>query len=67
MADKLAKEAADECCMGRHCDNDLSNDYTQSFKYKYSFPLLDVKGKQFLLITECLHILSSEEICENKR
>jgi len=28
MADKLANEAADECCMGRKFDDDLSNDYT---------------------------------------
>ncbi len=34
-ADKLAKEAADECCTGRLFDYDLSNDYTQKFKYKY--------------------------------
>ncbi len=35
MADKLANEAADECCMGRHFDCDLSNDYTPPFKHKY--------------------------------
>jgi len=35
MADKLANEAADECCMGRHFDDDLFNDYTQPFKDKY--------------------------------
>jgi len=35
MADKLANEAADECCMGRHFDYDLSNDYTQSLRDKY--------------------------------
>ena len=34
MADKLANEAADECCMSRHFDFDLSNDYTQPFKDK---------------------------------
>ncbi len=32
-----------------------------------SFPLLDVKGKQFLVFTECLHILSSKEICEKQK
>jgi len=35
MADKLANEAADECCMGRHFDYDLSNDYTQLFRNKF--------------------------------
>ncbi len=30
----VANEAADECCMGRHFDYDLSNDYTQSFRDK---------------------------------
>ncbi len=35
MADKLANEAADECCMGRHFDYDLSNDYTQPFRDKF--------------------------------
>ena len=34
MADKLANEA-DECCMGRHFDFDVSNDYTQPFKDKF--------------------------------
>ncbi len=41
MADKLANEAADECCMSRHFrvkfDYDLSNDYTQPFKDKFWF------------------------------
>jgi len=32
---KLANEAADECCMSRHFDYDLSNDYTQPFRDKY--------------------------------
>ena len=32
-----------------------------------TFPLLDVKGKQFKLFTECLHILSSKEICEKQK
>ena len=32
-----------------------------------TFPLLDVKGKQFLVFTECLHILSSKEICEKQK
>ncbi len=35
MADKLANEAADECCLGRHFDNDLSHDYTQPFRDTY--------------------------------
>ena len=35
MADKLTNEAADECCMNRHFDYDLSNDYKQSFKDKF--------------------------------
>ncbi len=35
MADKLANETADECCMSRHFDFDLSNDYTQPFKDKF--------------------------------
>nr|QIQ59682.1 hypothetical protein [Trebouxia sp. A1-2] len=32
-----------------------------------TFPLLDVKGKQFLVFAECLHILSSKEICEKQK
>jgi len=32
-----------------------------------TFPLLDVKGKDFLVFTECLHILSSKEICEKQK
>ncbi len=35
MADKLANEAADECCMGKHFDYDLSNDYTLPLRDKY--------------------------------
>ena len=35
MADKLANEAADQCCMGRHFDYDLCNDYTQTFRDRY--------------------------------
>ena len=34
---KLANEAADECCMNRHFDYDLFNDYTQPFKDKFWF------------------------------
>ena len=41
MADKLANEAADECCMSRHFqvkfDYDLSNGYTQPFKDMFWF------------------------------
>ena len=32
-----------------------------------AFPLLDVKGKHFTVFTECLHILSSKEICEKQK
>ena len=32
---KLANEAADECCMSRHFDYDLSNDYTQPFRDRF--------------------------------
>jgi len=35
MAGTLANEAADECCMSRHFDYDLSNDFTQPFKDKF--------------------------------
>jgi len=35
MADNLANEAADECCLGRHYGYDLSTDYTQPFRDKY--------------------------------
>ena len=34
-ADKLANEPADECCMGRHFDYDLSDDYTQPFQGQF--------------------------------
>ena len=34
IADNLANEAADEYCMGRPFDYDLSNDHTQPFKDK---------------------------------
>ena len=43
MADKLANEAADECCMNRHFDYDLSNDYTQPFR---PFKSRQQKGQQ---------------------
>ena len=32
-----------------------------------SFPLLDVKGKQFLVFTKSLDILSSKDICEKQK
>ena len=32
-----ADEAADECCMSRHFDYGLSNDYPQPFKDKFWF------------------------------
>ena len=32
----VANEAADECCMGRHLNSDLFDDYTQTFRDKYS-------------------------------
>ena len=32
MADKLANKAAYECCMNRHFDHDLSNDYTHTIQ-----------------------------------
>ena len=32
-----------------------------------AFPLLDVKGKHFTVFTECLHILTSKEICEKQK
>lgn len=32
MADKLANEAADECCMSPHFDYAFTNDYTQPFR-----------------------------------
>ena len=37
IADKLANEAANECCMNTHFDFDLSNDYTPPFKDKFWF------------------------------
>ena len=37
MADKLANEAAEECCMSRHFDCDLSDDYTQPIEGKLWF------------------------------
>ncbi len=44
LADKLANEAADTCCMGRHFDYDLSNDYTQSFKVAINHSSPDGRG-----------------------
>ncbi len=47
VADNLANEAADECCMSRHFDYDLSNDHTQpSSGCNRSFRSRQQKGQQ---------------------
>ncbi len=47
--------------------SDISSLKNSILDHLLTFPILDVKGKQFLVFTECLHILSSKEICEKQK
>ena len=47
--------------------SDYSSLKNSILNHLHTFPLLDVKGKHFRIFTECLHILSSKEICEKQK
>ncbi len=47
--------------------SDISSLKNSILDHLLTFPLLDVKGKQFKVFTECLHILSSKEVCEKQK